>query len=124
MGKGAGPADSGGLAAGLWEQLVTADPRSTYRRLLEHLRPAELLGLTATPDRANGADIVTDFFDGRIAAELRLWDAIDGGYLVPFAYYGSHDGTDLSSVGWWKGGATIPQRSPMCTPQTTLGRVW
>lgn len=75
----------------------------TYRRLLEHLRPAELLGLTATPDRADGADIVADFFGGRIAAELRLWDAVDGGYLVPFAYYGIHDGTDLGSVPWRRG---------------------
>lgn len=75
----------------------------TYRRLLDHLRPAELLGLTATPDRADGADIVADFFGGRIAAELRLWDAVDGGYLVPFAYYGLHDGTDLSGVPWRRG---------------------
>ncbi len=75
----------------------------TYRRLLDHLRPAELLGRTATPDRADGADIVADFFGGRIAAELRLWDAVDGGYLVPFAYYGLHDGTDLSGVPWRRG---------------------
>ncbi|MDA8285888.1 MAG: DUF3427 domain-containing protein [Actinomycetota bacterium] len=75
----------------------------TYRRLLDHLRPDELLGLTATPERTDGADIVADFFGGQIAAELRLWDAVEGGYLVPFAYYGIHDGTDLSGVPWRRG---------------------
>ena len=47
----------------------------TYRRLIDHLRPQELLGLTATPERADGID-VRSFFDGRTAAELRLWDAL------------------------------------------------
>ena len=74
----------------------------TYQRLLEHVRPVELLGLTATPERADGLDVLARF-DGRIAAELRLWDAIGGGYLVPFAYYGVHDGTNLTSVPWRRG---------------------
>jgi hypothetical protein len=38
--------------------------------------PAELLGLTATPERADGLPILAWFGD-RIAAELRLWDAIE-----------------------------------------------
>ena len=75
----------------------------TYRRLLDHVTPVELLGLTATPERSDGLDVLGRF-DGRIAAELRLWDAINGGYLVPFAYYGIHDGTDLTAVPWQRGG--------------------
>lgn len=75
----------------------------TYRRLLDHVTPVELLGLTATPERADGLDVLARF-DGRIAAELRLWDAINGGHLVPFSYYGIHDGTDLSAVPWQRGG--------------------
>src|SRR6185369_6629795 len=47
---------------------------STYRGLLEHIRPTELLGLTATPERSDGLPIL-EWFDSRIAAELRLWDA-------------------------------------------------
>ena len=50
----------------------------TYRRLLDHLHPRELLGLTATPERADGAD-VRELFGGRIAYELRLWDALERG---------------------------------------------
>ena len=41
---------------------------STYRRILDRLRPQELLGLTATPERADGVDVRT-FFEGRTAAE-------------------------------------------------------
>ena len=71
----------------------------TYRALLEHINPVQLLGLTATPERADGLN-VREYFDGRIAAELRVWDAIDQQYLTPFAYYGIHDGLDLRQVPW------------------------
>jgi superfamily II DNA or RNA helicase/HKD family nuclease len=74
----------------------------SYQALLEHLQPAELLGLTATPERTDGLDVLRHF-DGRIAAELRLWDAIDQQYLVPFAYFGVHDGQDLRRIPWRRG---------------------
>ncbi len=76
---------------------------ATYRALLSHLRPQELLALTATPERADGVDIADEFFDGRIAAELRLWDALAADLLCPFHYFGVADGTDLSSVAWRRG---------------------
>ena len=75
---------------------------STYRALLGRLRPVELLGLTATPERSDGLPIL-DWFGGRIAAELRLWDAIDQHRLVPFSYYGIHDGLDLRDIPWRRG---------------------
>jgi len=74
----------------------------TYRTLLEHVRPIELLGLTATPERSDGLPIL-DWFEGRIAAELRLWDAIDQQRLSAFAYYGIHDGQDLREIPWRRG---------------------
>lgn len=74
----------------------------SYRALLEHVEPTELLGLTATPERADGLDVLRHF-DGRIAAELRLWDAIDQDYLAPFAYFGVHDGLDLRTIPWRRG---------------------
>ena len=73
----------------------------TYRDLLEHFRPRELLGLTATPERHDQKSIL-HYFDGRIASELRLWDAIDRGLLVPFQYFAVHDGTDWREA--WRGG--------------------
>ena len=77
-------------------------PAPSYERILEYLDPQELLGLTATPERSDGLDVLR-FFDGRIAAELRLWDAIDQQFLSPFAYYGVHDGLDLRDVPWRRG---------------------
>ena len=75
----------------------------SYRALLEHLQPRELLGLTATPERMDGDDI-TRWFGNRTAVELRLWEAIDDGYLAPFQYFGVHDDVDLSSLEWRRGG--------------------
>ncbi len=69
----------------------------SYAALLEHLRPKVLVGLTATPERADGRSVL-GWFDGRVAAELRLWDALDLGLVAPFQYFGVHDGTDLSNI--------------------------
>ena len=74
----------------------------SYRSLLDHVKPIELLGLTATPERSDGLPIL-GWFDDRIAAELRLWDAIDQQRLVPFAYFGVHDGTVLTGIPWRRG---------------------
>ncbi len=74
----------------------------SYETLLDHLQPVELLGLTATPERSDGLPIL-QWFDDRIAAELRLWDAIDQQYLAPFLYFGIHDGLDLTDIPWRRG---------------------
>ncbi len=75
----------------------------TYRRLLDHLDPRELLGLTATPERADGIDVRAEFFDGRTATELRLWDALGKDLLCPFHYFAVADGTDLRRISWSRG---------------------
>jgi superfamily II DNA or RNA helicase/HKD family nuclease len=75
---------------------------STYRRLLDHLRPKVLVGLTATPERTDGAD-VREWFDGRTAVELRLWEALEKGLLAPFQYFGLHDDVALEHVRWKRG---------------------
>jgi len=74
----------------------------SYRTLLDHVKPTELLGLTATPERSDGLPIL-HWFDNQIAAELRVWDAIDQQYLSPFAYFGIHDGLDLRDIPWRRG---------------------
>ncbi len=74
----------------------------SYRKLLDHVEPRELLGLTATPERSDDLSIL-HFFDDRIAAELRLWDAIDQQRLCPFMYFGIHDGLDLTDIPWRRG---------------------
>lgn len=78
----------------------------TYRRLLEHLKPKELVGLTATPERTDEEDIL-HYFDNHIAVELRLWDALERGLLCPFQYFGLSDNTDLSQVTWARKGYDV-----------------
>ena len=75
---------------------------STYDRLLKHFEPRFLLGLTATPERADGRSVL-HWFDNHVATELRLWDAIALQLLVPFHYFGIHDEVDLSRVQWIRG---------------------
>ncbi|MEU4573602.1 DUF3427 domain-containing protein [Nonomuraea sp. NPDC023979] len=88
---------------------------ATYRKLLTGVRPKVLLGLTATPERADGQDI-KHWFGGRIAAELRLWEALERGLLAPFQYFGVHDGTDLRQIGWRRGqGYDVGQLSNVYT---------
>lgn len=75
----------------------------TYQKLLEYYQPKILLGLTATPERMDGKNIL-DYFSGRIAAEIRLPEAIDRKLLCPFQYFGVTDTADLSSLKWRTGG--------------------
>ncbi|WP_419996990.1 DUF3427 domain-containing protein [Streptomyces boninensis] len=75
----------------------------TYRRVLDHFAPKELLGLTATPERMDGRNVQDEFFDGHIAAEMRLWEALENDLLSPFHYFGISDNTDFSSLLWKRG---------------------
>ncbi|KGM57829.1 helicase [Lysobacter arseniciresistens ZS79] len=95
----------------------------TYKALLDHLCPVELLALTATPERGDEEPIL-QWFDGRIAAELRLWDAIDQHRLSPFAYYGISDGVDYRGVSWRRGRGYDPQElSALVTGDHALARL-
>ncbi|MFZ2238922.1 MAG: DUF3427 domain-containing protein [Gordonia amarae] len=71
----------------------------TYRSLLSRVTPHELLGLTATPERSDGADILS-WFGSQSTYELRLWNALEQDLLCPFHYYGIADNTDLRDVAW------------------------
>ena len=75
----------------------------TYQKLLNHFRPKILLGLTATPERMDGKSIL-DYFGGRVAAEIRLPEAIDRKLLCPFQYFGVADTVDLTDLRWVRGG--------------------
>lgn len=74
----------------------------TYARLLRHLQPKVLLGLTATPERTDGVDI-RSWFDADGGVELRLWEALERGLLCPFQYFGVHDDVDLRDIPWKRG---------------------
>jgi len=78
----------------------------SYRRLLDHVRPQILLGLTATPERSDQLDVL-HWFDGRASAEIRLPDAINRRLLCPFQYFGVADSVALDGLTWQRGGYRI-----------------
>lgn len=74
----------------------------TWDSLLATLNPTELVGLTATPERADGLDYERHFPRPWVG-NLRLWNAIPHA-LVPFRYYMLDvEGVDLRSVAWSAG---------------------
>lgn len=75
----------------------------TYEKLLSYYNPKILLGLTATPERMDGKSVL-EYFDNRIAAEIRLPEAIDRKLLCPFQYFGVTDNVDLDGLKWDRGG--------------------
>ncbi len=75
----------------------------SYQRLLDYYNPKILLGLTATPERMDGKNVL-ERFDDRIAAEMRLPEAIDRKLLSPFQYFAVSDLVDLSKLKWTRGG--------------------
>ncbi len=74
----------------------------SYERLLQYFHPKILLGLTATPERADGGNILT-YFGGHMAAEIRLPDAIERRLLCPFHYFGVTDPISLKQIKWSRG---------------------
>ncbi|MFJ5916703.1 DUF3427 domain-containing protein [Streptomyces ardesiacus] len=98
-------------------------PADTYRRVIEHFAPKELLGLTATPERADGRNVQDEYFDGRIAAEMRLWEALENDLLSPFHYFGIPDGTDLTNLAWQKGSYADQELGNLLTGNDARARI-
>lgn len=86
----------------------------TYQKLLTYYKPKILLGLTATPERMDGKNIL-EYFNYRIAAEIRLPEAIDRKLLSPFQYFGVTDSVDLDSLKWTRGGYDKAELSKLYT---------
>ncbi len=72
----------------------------SYVALLDRLSPKQLVGLTATPERADLREY-EQHFPRPYIGNLRVWDAIEQQVLVPFRYFVLDvDGLDLSDVRW------------------------
>jgi superfamily II DNA or RNA helicase/HKD family nuclease len=75
----------------------------SYQKLLATLRPKFLLGLTATPERQDGHDVLRTC-DYNVAYEVRLPEAINRGWLLPFHYFGvADDAVDYDAIPWRSG---------------------
>ncbi len=76
---------------------------TVYQNLLAHFKPKFLLGLTATPERTDQADIL-GLCDNNLVFERNLTQGIDEQILVPFYYYGIWDGcVDYAAIPWRNG---------------------
>ncbi|MFE0276734.1 DUF3427 domain-containing protein [Streptomyces sp. NPDC058992] len=95
----------------------------TYRKIIDYFTPRQLLGLTATPERMDGRNVQDEFFNGRIAAEMRLWEALENELLSPFHYFGVTDGTDLSAVAWKRGSYDLSELSNLFTGDDARARL-
>ena len=64
----------------------------TYQRVISHLTPKFLLGMTATPERTDGFNVY-ELFHYNVPYEIRLHHALEAEMLCPFHYYGVADVT-------------------------------
>jgi SOS-response transcriptional repressor LexA/CheY-like chemotaxis protein len=71
----------------------------SYQRILDHLEPRFVLGLTATPERSDEADVL-GLFDDNLVHRADLGVGIAAGRLVPFAYFGLKDDIDYANIPW------------------------
>lgn len=69
----------------------------SYRRILDHMDPEFVLGLTATPERADEADLL-GLFDDHLVYRADLDRGIAIGRLVPFRYFGLKDDVDYANI--------------------------
>ena len=74
----------------------------SYRKVLNHFAPGFLLGLTATPDRTDGADLLSLCADN-LVYECDLVEGIRRDELVPFHYWGVPDPVDFEPIPWRNG---------------------
>ena len=79
----------------------------SYRRVIDHFQPAFLLGLTATPNRMDGADLLALCSDN-LVYECPLTAGIERGDLSPFRYFGIADDVDYTPLPW-RGGRFDPE---------------
>ena len=92
------------LLTGHWDYLVIDEFHHAEAASYQALRPirdrAFLLGITATPERQDGRDVL-EWCDWNVAYEVRLAEAIDRDWLLPFHYFGIADETvDFLQIPW------------------------
>jgi len=75
---------------------------ATYRQVLDHFTPDFLLGLTATPERMDGADLLALCADN-LVFQCDLVEGIRRDELVPFSYWGVPDPVDFEPIPWRNG---------------------
>lgn len=76
---------------------------ASYRPIFDNFEAEVLLGLTATPERMDGGNVLADF-GNRVTSEIRLPEALEEKLLCPFHYFGIADPISLNEDRFWKRG--------------------
>ena len=72
---------------------------TTYRRLIDHFEPPFLLGLTATPERTDGGNLLA-LCGENLVYRCGVPRGIELGLLCPFDYFGVPDDVDYRNIPW------------------------
>ncbi|MBY5854321.1 DUF3427 domain-containing protein [Rhizobium leguminosarum] len=72
---------------------------TTYRRIIDYFEPKFLLGLTATPERSDGADLL-GLCQENLVFQAGVHLGIEAGHLCPFHYFGVPDNVDYRNIPW------------------------
>jgi superfamily II DNA or RNA helicase/HKD family nuclease/diadenosine tetraphosphate (Ap4A) HIT family hydrolase len=72
---------------------------ATYRRIIDYFSPKFLLGLTATPERTDGGDLL-GLCEQNLVYKCDLKRGISEGLLSPFHYFGVPDDVDYRNIPW------------------------
>jgi len=72
---------------------------SSYTRLIDYFEPKFLLGLTATPERTDGGDLLS-LCQENLVYRCDLSEGIRRSLLCPFHYFGVPDIVDYRNIPW------------------------
>ena len=95
----------------------------SYRRVLATLNANFILGLTATPERADGLDVIS-LFDDHLAWQATIGDGIREDVLVPFHYVGIRDTVDFGQIPWRNGRFDLEELETRVSRSERMDRLW
>lgn len=71
----------------------------TYRTLIDYFKPKFMLGLTATPERTDGGDLL-GLCQENLVFRCDMFKGIEEGLLSKFLYFGVPDDVDYEQIPW------------------------
>ena len=114
-----------GFAADAFDYIVVDEfhhaAAASYRRVIHHFTPSFLLGMTATPDRTDGASLLA-LCGGNEIFRASLVQGVSRGLLSPFHYYGLVSDLDYDKVNWRSGRFDLEDLTDFAKPWTE--RAW
>ena len=96
---------------------------ASYRKILAALDAGFLLGLTATPDRADEADVL-GLFDDHLAYRADIAVGIEAERLAPFRYHGLKDTADYRAIPWRNGRFDPESLAAAVETQARMEKAW